>query len=93
MLERARGRAVPLGQGGRPVLRIHFTAQDLARTRVATTIGVAAETYYSLELLRERRDAPRFGHWRAAVAPRMGRRPARWRPCSRSAGRGSTCWP
>ncbi|MGW3834291.1 ArsR/SmtB family transcription factor [Streptomyces microflavus] len=54
------------------MLRIHFTAQDLARTRVATTIGAAAETYYSLELLREGRDAARFGAWRAAVAPRMG---------------------
>ncbi|MBT2452927.1 winged helix-turn-helix transcriptional regulator [Streptomyces sp. ISL-43] len=53
------------------MLRIHFTAEDLARTRVAATIGVAAETYYSLELLRGSRD-PHFRSWRSAVAGRMG---------------------
>ncbi|WP_327714070.1 winged helix-turn-helix domain-containing protein [Streptomyces sp. NBC_00490] len=58
--------------GGRPVLRIHFTAQDLARTRVAATIGVAAEVYYSLELLGENRELPHFRAWRSAVAGRMG---------------------
>lgn len=54
------------------MLRIHFTAEDLARTRVAATIGVAAETYYSLELLRGSGDSPHFRSWRAAVAGRMG---------------------
>ncbi|WP_392895164.1 ArsR/SmtB family transcription factor [Streptomyces sp. LN699] len=54
------------------MLRIHFTAEDLARTRVAATIGVAAETYYSLELLRGSGDSPHFRSWRSAVAGRMG---------------------
>ncbi|MFE3249188.1 ArsR/SmtB family transcription factor [Streptomyces sp. NPDC059209] len=53
------------------MLRIHFTGEDLARTRVAATIGAAAETYYSLELLRGPRDDTRFGSWRSAVAGRM----------------------
>ncbi|MEU3460791.1 winged helix-turn-helix domain-containing protein [Streptomyces sp. NPDC006733] len=54
------------------MLRIHFTAEDLARTRVAATIGVAAEVYYSLELLRDRRDLAHFRSWRSAVAGRLG---------------------
>ncbi|OEJ43196.1 transcriptional regulator [Streptomyces agglomeratus] len=58
--------------GSRSVLRIHFTAEDLARTRVAATIGVAAETYYSLELLRENRNPAYLRQWRSAVAGRMG---------------------
>lgn len=54
------------------MLRIHFTAEDLARTRVAATIGVAAETYYSLESLRGGRNDPHFRSWRSAVVGRMG---------------------
>lgn len=54
------------------MLRIHFTAGDLARTRVAATIGVAAEVYYSLELLRDNRELPHFRAWRSAVTGRMG---------------------
>ncbi|MGW6690836.1 transcriptional regulator [Streptomyces sp. NPDC054961] len=54
------------------MLRIHFTAEDLARTRVTATIGVAAEVYYSLELLRENRDLRHYRSWRSAVAGRMG---------------------
>ncbi|MFF8268391.1 ArsR/SmtB family transcription factor [Streptomyces sp. NPDC016562] len=54
------------------MLRIHFTREDLARTRVAATIGVAAEVYYSLELLRDQRELPHFRAWRSAVAGRMG---------------------
>ncbi|MEU9143981.1 helix-turn-helix domain-containing protein [Streptomyces sp. NPDC048349] len=54
------------------MLRIHFTAEDLARTRVAASIGVAAEVYYSLELLRDNRELPHFRSWRSAVAGRMG---------------------
>ncbi|MFI1227495.1 MULTISPECIES: ArsR/SmtB family transcription factor [unclassified Streptomyces] len=53
------------------MLRIHFTAQDLARTRVAASIGAAAETYYSLELLRESQDVSCFRRWRSEVAGRM----------------------
>lgn len=53
------------------MLRIHFTAEDLARTRVGTGIGAAAETYYSLAMLRDRRTAPPFDGWRSAVAGRV----------------------
>ncbi|MEN8652198.1 transcriptional regulator [Streptomyces sp. 21So2-11] len=56
---------------GAVVLRIHFTADDLARTRVATTVGAAAETYYSLEMLGRRSCALPFHRWRAAVAGRL----------------------
>ncbi|MFJ7083297.1 hypothetical protein ACIQU8_08725 [Streptomyces griseus] len=59
------------------MLRIHFTAEDLARTRVAATIGAAAETYYSLEVLRERQDVSFFRQWRSEAAGRMARTPAR----------------
>ncbi|MFF1381302.1 ArsR/SmtB family transcription factor [Streptomyces sp. NPDC058308] len=54
------------------MLRIHFTPEDLARTRVAPTVGVAAEVYFSLELLRENRERQHFRSWRSAVAGRMG---------------------
>ncbi|MFI0090728.1 ArsR/SmtB family transcription factor [Streptomyces bobili] len=54
------------------MLRIHFTTEDLTRTHVAATVGVAAETYYSLELLRENRDLPHFRQWRSALVGRMG---------------------
>jgi hypothetical protein len=50
------------------LLRIHFTAEDLARTRVGSTVGAAAETYHSLEMLRCRSGGPPFEGWRAAVA-------------------------
>ncbi|MGW7103298.1 ArsR/SmtB family transcription factor [Streptomyces sp. NPDC054838] len=53
------------------MLRIHFTADDLARTRVATTIGAAAETYYSLEMLGRRSLAVPFHRWRAKVTGRL----------------------
>jgi len=54
------------------VLRVHFTAEDLARTRVAASIGVAAEVYYSLELLRGDRVPTHLLTWRSAVAGRLG---------------------
>ncbi|MER5728294.1 winged helix-turn-helix domain-containing protein [Streptomyces sp. NPDC002138] len=53
------------------MLRIHFTADDLARTRVASTIGAAAETYYSLEMLGRRSLAAPFQPWRAKVTGRL----------------------
>lgn len=39
------------------MLRIHFTADDLVRTRVAETCGAAAEAYFALQL---RHDESRF---------------------------------
>ncbi|MEU7555798.1 winged helix-turn-helix domain-containing protein [Streptomyces sp. NPDC044571] len=53
------------------MLRIHFTAEDLARTRVAGTIGAAAETYYSLEMLGRRSGAVPFHRWRGEVTGRL----------------------
>ncbi|WP_211346998.1 ArsR/SmtB family transcription factor [Saccharothrix australiensis] len=52
--------------------RVHFTAEDLARTRVATTIGVAAETFDSVKLLRDRDRTPVFHAWRSSLRGRLG---------------------
>ncbi|MDT7847647.1 ArsR/SmtB family transcription factor, partial [Streptomyces justiciae] len=52
--------------------RIHFTVEDLARTRVATTIGVAAETFDSVRLLKDRDASFVFRRWRVAVHGRLG---------------------
>ncbi|MBT2449242.1 winged helix-turn-helix transcriptional regulator [Streptomyces sp. ISL-43] len=55
------------------MLRIHFTAEDLARTRVAATIGAAAETMYSLRLLRDCAAAALpFRPWHTTVRGRLG---------------------
>ncbi len=54
------------------MLRIHFGAEDLARTRVAPTIGAAAETYYGLEMLCRRSTAAPFRGWRTAMRGRLG---------------------
>lgn len=57
---------------GDSVLRIHFTAEDLARTRVSATIGAAAETMYSLRLLRDCASAALpFRPWQASVRGRL----------------------
>ncbi|MEV1043917.1 helix-turn-helix domain-containing protein [Streptomyces sp. NPDC049916] len=62
------------------MLRIHFTPEDLIRTRVAVTVGVAAETFHSLEMLRDAHGSPLLDVWRAAVARRVGphTRPLTW---------------
>ncbi|MGQ4389161.1 ArsR/SmtB family transcription factor [Streptomyces sp. SAS_270] len=52
--------------------RIHFTAEDLARTRVATTIGVAAETFDSVKLLKDRDTSLAFRRWHVSVRGRLG---------------------
>ncbi|MFE1479045.1 ArsR/SmtB family transcription factor [Streptomyces cyaneofuscatus] len=54
------------------MLRIHFTSEDLRRTRVAATIGVAAETYHSLEMLNNSRNSSLLDTWRLSVADRLG---------------------
>lgn len=56
---------------GRSVKRIHFTADDLARTRVATTIGVAAETFDSVKLLKDGDTSLAFRRWHASVRGRL----------------------
>lgn len=52
--------------------RIHFTADDLARTRVATTIGVAAETIDTVKLLKDRDTSLAFRRWHISVRGRLG---------------------
>ncbi|MEU9391994.1 winged helix-turn-helix domain-containing protein [Streptomyces sp. NPDC048324] len=52
--------------------RIHFTAEDLARTRVATTIGVAAETFDTVKLLKDRDATLAFRRWQVSVRGRLG---------------------
>ncbi|NUW40630.1 ArsR/SmtB family transcription factor [Nonomuraea rhodomycinica] len=47
--------------------RIHFTADDLARVRVAPTLGPMAETLFSLYALRGRAEETMFGAWRRRV--------------------------
>ncbi|MFE9046469.1 ArsR/SmtB family transcription factor [Streptomyces sp. NPDC012421] len=54
--------------------RIHFTAEDLARTRVTTTLGVAAETLDGIKRLREGRNTPAFHRWRTSVGRELGGR-------------------
>ncbi|MFD7258886.1 ArsR/SmtB family transcription factor [Streptomyces sp. NPDC059874] len=49
------------------MLRIHFTADDLARTRVVETIGVAAETYLSLGFLRRSHTMKPFHIWQTSI--------------------------
>ncbi|MER5325224.1 ArsR/SmtB family transcription factor [Streptosporangium roseum] len=47
--------------------RIHFTTADLARVRVAPTLGPMAETLFSLTTLRGRVEETMFGAWRRRV--------------------------
>ncbi|MER6583105.1 winged helix-turn-helix domain-containing protein [Nonomuraea sp. NPDC001023] len=47
--------------------RIHFTAEDLVRIRVAPTLGPLAETLFSLAALRGRTEKAMFGGWRSRV--------------------------
>jgi DNA-binding transcriptional ArsR family regulator len=49
------------------VLRIHFTADDLARTRVASTLGPLAETLLAARLLHRGNQRDLFDGWRRQV--------------------------
>ncbi|MET9231200.1 ArsR family transcriptional regulator [Lentzea sp. NPDC003310] len=49
------------------MLRVHFTAEDLARVRVAPGPDPMWEILLSLHVLRQRSAAPVFGPWRTAV--------------------------
>lgn len=51
--------------------RVHFTAEDLARTRVATTIGVAAETFDTVKLLKDRDATLAFRRRQVSVRGRL----------------------
>ncbi|MFI6095261.1 ArsR family transcriptional regulator [Lentzea sp. NPDC051213] len=49
------------------MLRVHFTAEDLARVRVAPGPDPMWEILLSLHVLRQRSATPTFGTWRANV--------------------------
>ncbi|MDX8036435.1 helix-turn-helix domain-containing protein [Lentzea sp. BCCO 10_0856] len=49
------------------MLRVHFTAEDLARVRVAPGPDPMWEILLSLHVLRQRSATPVFGTWRATV--------------------------
>ena len=52
---------------GERLHRIHFTDADLARVRVASTLGPMGETLFSLTALRGRAEETLFGAWRRRV--------------------------
>lgn len=54
------------------MLRIHFTAEDLARVRIDPTIGPAAETYGALRLLLAGRRSAAFAGWRDSLKGQLG---------------------
>ncbi|MFD0260333.1 ArsR/SmtB family transcription factor [Kitasatospora indigofera] len=54
------------------MLRIHFTADDLARTRVSGTVGAAAETGHALDQLLCRDVPVGFRPWRRELLGRLG---------------------
>ncbi|WP_449066262.1 ArsR/SmtB family transcription factor [Planomonospora algeriensis] len=56
--------------------RIHFTADDVARVRMAPTLGPMAETLFSLHALRGRTEETMFGGWRRRVRGGLGARSA-----------------
>ncbi|MFI6642648.1 ArsR/SmtB family transcription factor [Streptomyces sp. NPDC050504] len=56
--------------------RIHFTAEDIARTRLGPTIGVAAETLDSFKLLKGQDTRRAFDPWRASLTHRLDDRVA-----------------
>lgn len=50
------------------VYRIHFTVEDLTRTRVASAPGPLLELDLALRVLRRRNQPVRFGAWRREVS-------------------------
>lgn len=60
----------------RPVLKIHFSVEDLARTRVLAGYGPYAEALFSIGALRRRnRDSWLFDGWRRQVRQAGGKWP------------------
>ncbi|MFJ6379367.1 ArsR family transcriptional regulator [Kitasatospora sp. NPDC092039] len=55
--------------------RIHFTAADLARTRLKSTLGPLVESAFARDLLDRGVSAP-YARWRKQVNERLPRRPA-----------------
>jgi DNA-binding transcriptional ArsR family regulator len=62
------------------VLRIHFTADDLARTRVEPTLGPLAETLLAARLLHHDHRRDLFGGWRQHVRRQLPSRTGLLRP-------------
>ncbi len=56
------------------MLRIHFTAEDLARVRVGASWGPLAETMHSVVALSQRRPNVLVDGWREAVMDGLGER-------------------
>ncbi|MEV6634923.1 winged helix-turn-helix domain-containing protein [Actinoplanes sp. NPDC051470] len=54
--------------------RLHFTAEDLARTRITAGAGPFAETVMAAERLRQRLPTSEFRAWRAHVNGHLGQR-------------------
>ncbi|GLZ33595.1 transcriptional regulator [Lentzea sp. NBRC 105346] len=59
------------------MLRVHFTAEDLARVRVSAGPDPMWEILLSLHVLRQRDGAPVFGRWRKDVRGKLSEE-ARW---------------
>ncbi|WP_246260260.1 ArsR/SmtB family transcription factor [Streptomyces typhae] len=55
-------------------MRIHFTAQDLARTRMASGVRPLLELEIGIRLLQERTHPARFDAWRQRAAEHMNPR-------------------
>jgi len=55
-----------------PVLRVHFTPDDLARTRLAPNADVQWETALSLNLLQSTEKAGTLSSWRSWAGRRLG---------------------
>jgi DNA-binding transcriptional ArsR family regulator len=53
------------------MLRLHFSATDLARVRLRGTLGPVAETVLALRALGSPRDAALLGEWRRRVGRRL----------------------
>lgn len=54
------------------MLRMHFTADDIARVRVAAAPDHLWEITNSFQVLISRDDMPAFADWRRLVGPRLG---------------------
>jgi hypothetical protein len=77
---------------GTGVLRIHFTATDLARTRVAPTLGPLAETLLATRLLQYD-DSDPFHGWRQQARRHTHSIPACSAGCTAGTATCRTCLP
>src|SRR5687768_13694275 len=55
------------------MLRVHFSATDLARLRLRETVGPLAETLLALRVIRSPNETAMLGEWRRAVLSRLPR--------------------